>query len=40
MTKITPSPALDAASKHIATLIAHARERSFRAANTELIQLY
>jgi len=32
--------ALDAAIQHIVTLVAQARDRSFRAANTELVNLY
>lgn len=40
MTKITSSPPLDAAIHHIVTLVEQARDRSFRAANTELVDLY
>lgn len=40
MTKITSSPPLDAAIHHIVTLVGQARDRSFRAANTELVNLY
>jgi predicted nuclease of restriction endonuclease-like (RecB) superfamily len=40
MTKITSSPPLDAAIQHIVTLVEQARDRSFRAANTELVNLY
>ena len=40
MTKLTSIPPLDGALKHIATLVWQARDRSFRAANTELVHLY
>jgi hypothetical protein len=40
MKKITSSPPLDAAIQHIVTLVEQARDRSFRAANTELVNLY
>ena len=40
MTKLTSIPPLDAALKHIATLVLQARDRSFRATNTELVNLY
>jgi predicted nuclease of restriction endonuclease-like (RecB) superfamily len=40
MTKITSSPPLDAAIQHIVALVEQARDRSFQAANTELVNLY
>ena len=40
MTKPIAIAPLDAALKHIATLVGQARDRSFRAANTELVHLY
>ncbi len=40
MTQLTTTPPLDAALKHIATLVVQARDRSFRATNTELVKLY
>lgn len=38
--KRTSLPPLDAALNHIATLVMQARDRSFRATNTELVHLY
>ena len=40
MTKLPSNPPLEAALKHIASLVGQARDRSFRAANTELVHLY
>lgn len=40
MTNLTSIPPLEAALKHIATLVVQARDRSFRATNTELVHLY
>jgi hypothetical protein len=40
MAKLASIHPLDAALKHIATLVGQARDRSFRAANTELVHLY